>query len=83
MFKDFQKEFSGIGYQLVSVSYYNRGSIKENLGSELQPIARDLHLVETVRLPIDGGHSIRTLVERVNNNSNLLTKLVTSIAKDA
>lgn len=78
--EDFQSEASDIGYLLLRVSYYNMDSMKENLSSELQAIARDLHLVETARLYADGGHSIRTLVERVRNDSNQLSKIIASIA---
>lgn len=78
--EDFQSEASEIGYLLLHASHYNVDSMKENLSSELQPIARDLHVVETARLYTDGGHSIKTLVERVRNDSNQLSKIVTSIA---
>jgi hypothetical protein len=76
---DFQAEVSDVGYMLLRVSYYNLDAIKQGLNSALQPIARDLHLVETKRLYLDGGHSIKKLLERVENDSAEIKRIVSSI----
>jgi hypothetical protein len=76
---DFQAEVSDIGYILLRVSYYNLDAIKQGLNSALQPIAKDLHLVETERLYLDGGNSIKKLLERVENDSVEIKRIVSSI----
>jgi len=78
--EDFQLEASEIGYLLLRVSYYDLGALSNNLSSKLQPISRDLHLIETERLFLDGGRSIKKLVERVRHNSDELSKIVSSFS---
>ncbi|MGD0786011.1 MAG: ATP-binding protein [Sedimentisphaerales bacterium] len=73
---DFQAEVSEVGYTLLRLSYYNLDIIKQGLNSALQPIARDLHLIETERLYLDGGHSIKMLVDRVKKDSEDLNKIL-------
>jgi len=79
----FQAEVSEIGYSLLRISYYNLDGIKENLGWELQTVARNLHLVETIRLYLDGGNSIRRLVEQVQHYSDELNKIVSLVPVDS
>ena len=79
--EDFQSEGSEIGYLLLRVSYYNLDSVKDGLSSQLQPIARDLHLIEIERLYLDGGHSINKLVERVKKDSSDVAKILRTIDK--
>lgn len=76
---DFQAEVSGIGYSLLRVSYYNLNGIKEDLGIELKIIARNLHLIEIIRLYMDGGNSIRQLVQQVQECSDELNKITSTI----
>ncbi|MBA7680812.1 hypothetical protein ES703_89133 [subsurface metagenome] len=77
---DFKEEASEIGHLLLRMSHYNLDAIREDLGSELQPISRDLHLVETTRLYLDGGHSINKLVDRVKNDASELSKIMASFS---
>jgi len=79
--EDFQSEASDIGNLLLRVSYYDLDLIKEGLSLELRPIARDLHLIETERIYLDGGHSINKLVDRVKKACNDLEEILKNIGE--
>lgn len=69
---ELQDEASRIGRQLLQLSYYNLDSLGVNFTQQLQSVARDLHLVETMRLYMDGGRSVQAVADRVSKGSEAL-----------
>ena len=74
--EEVQSEASEIGYLLLKPSLYNTQQIPNELKGELCGIAEELHLIETIRFYSDGGRSIRTVEDRINNLSLQLIKLI-------
>lgn len=74
--EDLQSEASEIGGMLLRLSYYNLSGIGDGFAERLRTAARDLHLVETARLYMDGGASIQAIVDRVESRSTELAGLV-------
>jgi len=75
--EDLQSEASGVGMTLLHVAYYNIdqigvGNIKDNL----LEVGHELHLVETMRLYMDGGRSVQAVIDRVSSSSEKLAKIV-------
>ena len=73
--EEFQSEASDIGRNLLQVSYYEINFIEEGFLQELRSIARELHLVETLRLYMDGGKSLQAVKDRVLECSKRLDNL--------
>lgn len=70
--EELQEEASRIGYQLLTVSHYRIPEQPEEFSDQLREIAGGLHLIETERLYMDGGKSMRRIVGRVQDlNINL------------
>lgn len=63
--EEFQEEASQLGLRLLKLSYYDIEALHKGLSQELREIGRDLHLVETMRICMDGGRSLQAVVERV------------------
>ena len=78
---ELQDEASRIGRQLLQLSYYNLDSLGVDFGKQLQSIARGLHLVETMRLYMDGGKSLEAVADRVSKRSDALDALVSHMAR--
>ena len=78
--EEVQVEASEIGHTLLRASYYNIASLQEGFDQRLQELGKDLHLVETMRLYMDGGRSLNAVAERVKNCSKKLTEIVSSLA---
>jgi ATP-dependent DNA helicase RecG len=70
-----QDEASRIGYRLLRVSHYRSDDIPADLTTQLLEIGRDLHLVETERLYMDGGQSVRAILERLHSLAKRLQSL--------
>ena len=74
--EELQEEASRIGRQLLTVSYYQKSGRDDNFADRLHEIGSGLHLIETERLYLDGGQSMRRIVGCVNDlNHNLQTLL--------
>jgi hypothetical protein len=78
-FEEVQSEASKIGYSLLKLSLYNIKQIPTDLKLELHDVAKELHLLETIIFFSDGGRSIRTIEDRINNLSERLNKLTEKI----
>jgi len=63
--EEFQFEASDIGRNLLEVTYYKTDYLDEGFVQELRLISRELHLVETMRLYIDGGKSLQAVKDKV------------------
>lgn len=78
--EELQDEASKIGRQLLQLSYYNLDSLGVDFAKQLQSVARDLHLVETMRIYMDGGKSLEAVADRVSKGSDALDALVSHMA---
>jgi hypothetical protein len=74
--EDLQSEASEIGRALLRLSYYNLSGLGDGFAEQLREPARDLHLVETARLYMDGGVSMQAIVDRIETRSAELRDLV-------
>jgi hypothetical protein len=77
--EEVQTEASDIGCTLLRLSYYNLSAIQEGLAERVHSIGRELHLVETMPLYMDGGRSMQAALERVNREQELLREVVTEV----
>jgi hypothetical protein len=77
--EEFQSEASDIGHTLLKISYYNIDTLQNGLGQRLQQIGKKLHLVETMRIYMDGGRSIEAVTEHVMNQHQELETLVSKL----
>ena len=71
-----QSEASEIGYALLRVSHYRLEFQPQGFEEELRAIARNLHLLETERLYMDGGQSARRILDRLHELSKRLQALI-------
>ncbi len=74
-----QSEASAFGFTLLRLSYYGIDRLRDGLSLELRGIGRDLHLVETERLYMDGGRSINAILDRISAAATRLKALVESL----
>ena len=71
-----QEEASRIGRQLLTVSHYRVSEQDDDFASRLREIGGDLHLIETERLYLDGGRSMRRIVGSVQDLNGQLQALL-------
>ena len=74
--EELQSEASGIGYLLSRLCLYNIDQIPNDLKEELHIIAKELHLIETMRIYMDGGRSLRAVQDKINNLSIQLNEII-------
>ncbi|MBA2591376.1 MAG: ATP-binding protein [Gammaproteobacteria bacterium] len=78
--EELQTEASNIGLNLLRASFYNIEPIAPRIRDDLHSVARELHLVETMRLYMDGGASLRSIIDRVSQCNNRLEELARQIS---
>ena len=74
--EELQEEASRIGRQLLTVSHYRIPGQDDEFADQLREIGGHLHLIETERLYMDGGQSMRRIVKRVQDLSSKLQSLL-------
>ena len=74
--EELQAEASRIGRQLLTVSHYRIPNQDNEVADQLREIGGSLHLIETERLYLDGGQSMRRVVKRVQDLSSKLQALL-------
>ncbi|HLD10091.1 MAG TPA: hypothetical protein VJB68_08610, partial [Methylophilaceae bacterium] len=67
--EELQSEASSLGHVIARISYYNINPLGEGLKTKLRNIGHLLHLIETMHLYMDGGMSLRAVVDRVQSCS--------------
>ncbi len=77
--EELQTEASGFGHQLLKFSQYNIDILGEGFKEKLTSIGRDLHLVETMRLQMDGGKSLQAILDKISDSNNSLGLLVNQL----
>ena len=76
--EEFQAKASEVGHILLRASQYNISSLQDGIDKKLQAIGRGLHLVETMRICLDGGRSLNAIIEKVKNYSSELNQIFSS-----
>lgn len=74
--EELKAEASKLGYQLLKASYYDIKVLGQDFKQALRSIAKELHLIETVRLYMDGGQSLRKLLQKISQNSERLSNII-------
>jgi ATP-dependent DNA helicase RecG len=74
--EELQTEASELGYQLLKISQYNIDDLGDDFKERLIFIGRELHLVETMRLHMDGGKSLQAILDKISESNNSLAQLV-------
>lgn len=74
--EELQTEASELGYQLLIVSQYNIERLGVGVQEKLTSIGRDLHLVETMRLFMDGGRSLQAILDKISGSNDSLEQLI-------
>jgi hypothetical protein len=77
--EEFQAKASEVGHILLRASQYTIASLQDGIDKKLQAVGRDLHLVETMRISMDGGRSLNAIIEKVKNCSSELNQIVSSL----
>ncbi len=76
---ELQAEASQIGMDLRSLLGYSADWPPLSARDKMGEIARDLHLVETRRLSLDGGASVRAVVDKVQEINSALEEIIEGI----
>lgn len=76
--EEFQAKASEVGHILLRASQYKISSLQDGIDKKLQAIGRGLHLVETMRICLDGGRSLNAIIEKVKNYSSELNQIFSS-----
>ena len=74
--EELQEEASHIGRQLLTVSHYRISEQDDEFTHRLRELGGDLHLIETERLYLDGGRSMRRIVGSVQDLNSELQALL-------
>jgi ATP-dependent DNA helicase RecG len=77
--EELQTEASELGYQLLKISQYNIDDLGDGLKEDLISVGRELHLVETMRLSMDGGKSLQAILDKVSESNNSLAQIVAQL----
>ena len=78
-FDDVQGEASELGQSILQIGHYSVDCIQSGLGQKLREIGRDLHLVETMQVYMDGGRSVSAIVERIQKGHQAFDALIESL----
>jgi len=78
--EELQAEASNIGLLLLRSSFYNIEPIAPDVSKDLQSVARELHLIETMRLYMDGGASLHSITDRLSSCSLRIEELAGRIS---
>lgn len=74
--EELQAEASEFGHELLRVAQYNIDALGDDVKKELTTIGRTLHLVETMRLYMDGGKSMQAIVNKISESNDCLSQLI-------
>jgi len=77
--EELQAEASNFGQTLLKIAQYNINALGDGVKEELTSIGRRLHLVETMRLYMDGGISMQAILDSISESNDLLCKLIEKV----
>jgi len=78
-FEELRSDASGIGYDLLRVCFYNISSIVGNMQASLKAVARNLHLIETTHIYMDGGASLRATTNNIMECDKQLSEIAQKV----
>lgn len=73
--EELQTNASEFGHDILKVAYYNLSPLGTDFGTKLRRIGHSLHRTETMRIYLDGGHSIEMLYDHVRDSAKELEAL--------
>ena len=79
--EELQAEASGFGHELLRLAQYNISAFGKDVKDELTTVGRALHLVETMRLYMDGGRSMQAIIDKISESNGFLNQVITKINK--
>lgn len=74
--EELQAEASEFGHELLRIAQYNINALGDGVKEELTTIGRTLHLVETMRLYMDGGKTMQAIVDKISESNDCLSQLI-------
>jgi ATP-dependent DNA helicase RecG len=77
--EEVQNQASEIGYTLLRVSYYWHDDKPKGFAEKVRVIGKELHLLETERLYMDGGQSMQKILDKLHEINTRLQLLVTNL----
>lgn len=80
--EEVQEEESELGYTLIRISYYKVDELLKGLAERLRPIGKELHLVETMPLYMDGGRSMQAILDRIETQQQALNQLIAELSQN-
>lgn len=80
-YDDVKDEASDLGRSILEVGYYNLDCIQTGLSAHLIDIGRDLHLLETMEVYMDGGQSEATIVDKIKTGSQQFSAVLDLLSK--
>lgn len=78
--EELQSQASNLAYPLARVTHYKIEPLGKDVKSKLYQIARTLHLTETMRLYMDGGLSMKAVIDRIEDCSKQLNQMSNEIS---
>lgn len=78
-----KEEAADIGSVLMKISFYPIDGLSSGISGELLAVGRTLSSLETFRISLDGGASLRELGTRISNTREQLGKIVDRLDRDA
>lgn len=73
--EELQSQASDLARPLTRVARYNIDVLGVGIKEELKEVARTLHLTETMRLYMDGGMSMKAVIDRIGDCASKITAL--------
>lgn len=77
--EELQEDASELGYDILRVAKYNITNLGEGVKESLIDVGRTLHIIETMRIYMDGGASMRAIVEKIAQSSDDLETIIKDI----
>lgn len=77
--EDVQIAAAEIGLALLHLGYLPLDAIRDGLGETVREVGHDLHLIETAQIYMDGGKSVRAIIDRIKTDRERLDLAVTAV----
>lgn len=78
--EELQSQASNLARPLARITHYNIEALGSDITSDLRKVARTLHLTETMRLYMDGGMSVKAVIDRISDCSEKLGEISAKIS---
>lgn len=78
--EELQAEASSLGHTILQIAQYNINALGNGVKEELTSIGRILHLVETMSLYMDGGLSMRAILDSISESNERLRQFIDKLS---